>query len=312
MFSTPESLFAVLHGVPSFTSSARLLNLELVDGLDVALRRLSVCRFIIDVSLCLDDLLIDLDVLANSFPLLQNLFLFGLDDYTGSLNSLPSLRSLDMVFEFLTSEFNIFLVPVKSAATLSRLSITSIYSFRPIGSSFNPLDILYNVTDLSLEPLDITFGTFISTTRTQLTNLTMVLSEYIDLNIIQDAFSSRCLSQLGSFTFTVPEHLLDVRYESDVLEYGIPIIDPLTSNLSSLHTLTLAMGLYLGWSHYFSQLKNLKSLTWIVREGNFNSCKEADDDDLITEEDSIVMAQREFERVFADFQEMPVFRFRFI
>lgn len=309
-FSTLESVFAVLHGVPSFPRNAIRLYLELTEGFEIALKRLSVCRCIRNIDLFLDGEIIDLDTFAGFFPTLQNLTLSGLESHIGSLNGLSALRSFNVDIGVPINEFDFSLIPVDSAATLSQLSITSIYGFVSSDFDNNPFDILYSLNDLSLDPYDNIFGGIIVDTTTRLTSLAITLEENIpSLNII---FSSWCLSRLKSFTLSIPVYLLSVHVRDDVLTLGMPIIDAVTSNLSSLETLTLIMGLHLDWSHYFSRLKNLKSLSWTIRYGNHNICEERGGVDLTTEDkDLIIRTKKVFERVFAEFPEKPVFLIRF-
>ena len=136
-FSSLEGLFAVLRDVPSFQQNARAITLDdFKNGLFVALDRLRACDRVTKISASLPYEYGDLNLVTDSFPFLEELELFELDEFRGIMrhNASLSIGSLQansrlqtLVLGFANPDranpkfFQRLLLPLNSAKTLTKL-----------------------------------------------------------------------------------------------------------------------------------------------------------------------------------------------
>jgi hypothetical protein len=214
-------------------------------------------------------------MISNSCPFLRDLTILGLFDYTGTIVQLSHLESLDYQFEnpedydMPTSyvQLTTALLPLNSAQTLKTLCVQELH-FAPLTAfNGNPLDVFPKLNTLKIQYNASGINDIILNAK----NVTLSTLE-MDMGNVPDytqkfyrIVTSPILASLVTFSLSL--HVLYGQLENEnAIEIPRSYIDALTANLKSVHTLDLYMGLDLSWRHYLSKMRQLRNLSWCVRE----------------------------------------------
>src|SRR5204863_323894 len=134
VFSSIENLLSVVTAVPLFRSSIRRLTLKPLEPKDVwpAIRVLALVNRITELSLQvgplenpLEDVSFDLSCLVASFPLVQSLTIYGIEQHEGVIHN-RELRRLVVHACYTGGDFFSSLLPLNSAHSLTSFCIVNV------------------------------------------------------------------------------------------------------------------------------------------------------------------------------------------
>jgi hypothetical protein len=282
----------------SFLSNTRRLQVKVGYGLPLMMTKFGVFKSLTSITITIpvsEEVAIDLDPIAHLCPLLEDIALYDLCRYRGSLEGLQHVKSLSVE---LTDDWGDWfemlgfadLLPVDSASCLTRLSFR-IQEDSPLYFKLqdNPFDSFVALTDLTIHEFHPGLFQQITTTKISLLNLT------VDLNIDNglSAHSEAALLRLLSATSVKSLRTLTVTGDT-VYRFDFSAV-PAATHFQYLETLTLDFPIPDVSRCGFAEMKNLKFLSlW----SHFEYWE--DEEDPIIVEKKILELQKSFASVFGN------------
>jgi hypothetical protein len=247
-----------------------------------------------------EEVAIDLDWFAQLCPLLEDVALYNLCRYRGSLERLQHVTSLSVELtdgwdpDWFENWFEMlgftYLLPVDSASRLTRLSFR-IQEDSPLYFNFkdNPFDSFVALTDLTIHEFHPGLFAQISTTKISLLNLTVdlqysddELSDYSDADLLRQ-LSATSVKSLRTLTIT----------GETVYHFDFSAV-PAATHFQYLENLTLDFPIPVVSRCGFAEMRNLKFLSlW-----NYIGEWEDKEDPRIAEK--ILELQKSFASVFGN------------
>ena len=255
--------------------------------------RLTCLNISIDWEVSIAERSVDLGLISDSCPLLEELRLHGLTDFCGDINRLSRLRDLSILYVGEDGEgLGVFisqLVPLESYKTLSSFAVDTI-SFQRIDFDTAIFERFVNLTSFRVTRYltshfceILTYGKFV------LTILNIDIDLWVDILSI-----SSILNMLNASSLQQLRHLdIGIRSEPERV-YGDPqplVLHPQTieqglddhdqiiaaiTTLPKLETLQLTAGLRLSSCHKFAQLTALKYLNYTLFRPYFDGNQRSD------------------------------------
>jgi hypothetical protein len=290
----------LVAALPLFRENARRIALILDEDKDrsAAIQVLAQCHHITELSLQVEpedypsSSRFNLSSVERAFPFLETLTLTGLCKYEGSLNY-ANLKCLVISMQE-DCLFKSSLIPFQSARTLVTLILVETWYFDFRGN--NPFDSLPNLTHLELVPFEETLQKHLITTKIKLLQFTTTI--WLDdpsTENLTATFSSPCFQRLQSLTLN-NENLLS--HAAEYWKHSEEILTIITRHLRSLQTLEIYMALDMSWFSSLVHLTYLKTLRWGIAYKS---------ELLLSPVKSSAKAVEEFQKIFADFKQMPRF-----
>jgi hypothetical protein len=267
-FSNLESFYEIVARIPDLPRNTSTVILEwFPEGLGFVIYRLATFTAITELQIYFGSLEgesrpvieIDLDAIAESFPVLRTLELNRLQKYSGTLAQLENLHTLDVLLLGRESISPVSLLPINSGQSLKRLDLCmSIWSEHYLKhQDFAPFVNLAHLCVYSLSSLDcdiIIHGKF------ALASLRLLYD-----NTHNEAPVATVLSMFYAPSLEFLQRLDFVsRLDDPTLALDSEVADQLTSalaNLRSLEVLTWKMHCRTSWFKRWAPLRNLKSVT---------------------------------------------------
>lgn len=274
-FSTYNIVCAVLDNIPLSVGKMRTVKLyDIRDQVDIAIDRLRICKFITKLSIIGGPLLgvfgIDLNLIGDSCPFLQELCLNGLTSYKGSMANSENLQKMYVSIAWLSTTSVIAdLIPERSAETLTTVTILNARAFPNINWDLGLLGSFINLNYLRFEPVTRPLTQFLVQAKFRLKTFWTYFTLDVDFDIedLLAIFSAKCLENLDQFTLNVyiprsfcaspPYKELSLHEVSDICER---IIQGMTKNFQSVRILTSYVPLKISWCHLFARMTNLEIL----------------------------------------------------
>lgn len=293
-FSFLSLLIAASQHVPSFRQSLVSLYYEPCDpdyvstgppqlSINIGLELLAFCPNMTTLNISSEKGDIFLDHIVSCCPSLKKLEFYCNDDYTGTLRGLCNLQELIIwniaLDDDISSRQN--LLPVDSAATLTRLELTYIHGPPDNVYHSEQMRAFTNLSAYSILPLcDKICDTLMNTQFAHLR--TFVASAGVQSNIsvhkILEILASRSLSSLQTL------HLMIEPFCMEFNASYLDIIRTIATRLSStLEELQLTMGINTAWCRHFSSLRKLKKFIWVTADLEY--CESDDSSALPCETD---------------------------
>lgn len=312
-FHNLNSLFAIIIYIPSFTQHARNIALDIADNEDylysdgpsavtTAIKKLAVCQHVTSLSIRWT-IYVDLDAVAQSFPLVENIKLGDIIDCHGSLRRLTKVKELTIDNGSVSespSKFLSLVIPAESAKSLTSLNVVA-YAGEESGTiPAVLLNQFVNLTHLCIRPLGNEMCDSITHAKFQLQELeTVLVDRFISESKYLNIFPSQShLKKLSLKTYGLSK------------EQCRQIVLAVTSNLHSLQHLEVEMALDCSLCRLFTRMVHLRYLQWSCSYTLFD----ADDEPLPDGEhfqkltNCTVKAKKSFELAFADFTQKPRLR----
>jgi hypothetical protein len=276
-FKNLQTLRVVIDCVPSFSLGAtfvgfyygeyaQAMHAQAIDwqssSINDSVRQLTVCQSLTSLIIhFLQDVTLDLTLIAASCPSLKWLHLLYIENCEGTLAGLHSLEYL-YVSDCVPFPRVGYLVPVDSSMSLTHLALTFAYDEFWLDDTFRngALDGFANLKSLYAHPLSDGMCDFLLRTTIELNELrTTVVKQHGIANLLKiiSMLSKPSLCHLRSMCLAIEDHV-DWRasYQS--------IAESIVRSLTGIEEMVLGMGMDVSWWPMFTNLRNLKRLIWYV------------------------------------------------
>jgi hypothetical protein len=325
-FRTAPTLIHVAQSIPQFRVHITTLHYETywqTDPSTPALPQPSINECLTFMSLCLNMTRlgisnengdVSLDLISHNFPSLKRLDCHDNSGYSGSLRGLCNLERLliwDYKLDNASPPRNF--LPIDSTSSLTKLTLAYVHGPPQYLYDLDSFSAFTNLSYIIIHPLcDKVCKSLIHANlphlRTLYTTVKIESNISVDNSIALIESSSLRLLQTLSFHVEPFSWHFNERY--------LDIIKAISSALSELELLQLAVGINTAWSSQFSSLRKLKEFAWIAVDEEFCTDPDAvpiegDSEDMyedITPEKIKAMADiatKSMEEAFEDFQEKP-------
>jgi hypothetical protein len=332
---SPEVFFTMFMEIPQMRHNTRKLSFIYYTGLNFAFSQLSeftrlTCLNIsIDWEVSIAERAVDLGLISDSCPFLEELRLHGLTEFCGDINQLSRLRELSILYVGEDGEglgvFNSQLVPLDSYKTLSSFALDTVSS-EMIDIDPRLFEPFVNLTKFRVTRyLTSHFCKILTHGKFVLTILSIDIDLWVDkLSILSILGMLRAsgLQQLRHLDIGIrsePEHVhgepKPIRLRPQTIEQGLDhhdqIINAITT-LSKLEMLQLTAGLRLSSCHKFARLTALKYLNYTIFRPYIDGNQRSDIGSLIlgeivsmSREARVQEVQKRFQIVFERFPRKP-------
>ena len=298
-FTSHQAFLAVEERGSSFLCNTRRLRVKDVGYfLPLMMTKFGVFTNLTSISITIptsDEVAINLDPIAKLCPLLEDVALYDLCTYRGSLERLQHVTSLsvEMTNSWDDDWFEMLgftdLLPVDSASCLTRLSFR-IQEYSPLQFKLqdNPFDSFVALTDLTIHEFHPGLFQHITTTKISLLNLTIDLHYDDELS----DYSEAALLRLLSATSVKSLRALTITGET-VYYFDFSAVAAAT-HFQYLENLTLDFPILDVSRCGFAEMKNLKFLSL------WNYLGEWEDEEDPKMAEKILELRKSFESVFGN------------
>jgi len=264
-FQKIEILLAVVMSGHWFKQTAEAVRLDESIDVNTALKALSLCRQIKTLDLRCRWRKAHLTLIGRNFPNLEQLNLYGIDEYLGSLAELKTLRRL-AIKSYDPSEGKwAALTPLGSVSTLRSLNC------QETGSLPSSLDNFRNLAHLRCAQLTEKIVTQLrNLANIKLHSLAVDVYYREDIKYFRHLWDAGCLRDLKHLRLRIlcekEEESGEESQEEEVSGVSITelmsrfVINSELPNLTTLEHLSLEGGFDLAWGPRLAALKNLKRL----------------------------------------------------
>jgi len=203
---------------------------------------------------------INLDGLAEAFPILEVFTCSEANSYSGSLQGLDRLRKLYLSCWDDDISTALSFLPLSSAGTLTELTLDCKDVDDPVFNT-DPLDAFVNLKSLNIGPLCDSVCDFISRARIHLDVFeTCLIRQLAPIDKFSNMLRAESLRDLKEFGLSNRHDDNSDRRAAGL--YWSHVFDVFTSILFSVEEVQLDVPLHLQCCQYFARMVNLKLLNW--------------------------------------------------
>jgi F-box domain len=270
-FETAESMLLIIINIGLVYQNIQTIALDQLAEVDFALRKLQWLHHLTDLIIVCTSNPIDLDAIAKcrSLKRLGILEFQSVYECKGTLEH-TTLHRLSIAYlrdrHSLDNQFQIKLVAVDSASTITTLEVLNCSRISRRVQEFEPLKRFVNLTQIEMLPLCEDFCELITTASCRLTTFAVMFELYHGDHLLDkyvDMLAAPSLSQLETLYIYFVSRTPDVSFEKYIPLCTI-ILDAVVSHQQSLQYLELHSNIEISWCSHFLRLKNLESLEWII------------------------------------------------
>lgn len=278
--------------------------------------RLAHCRCLISLKLRWElwwrDVLLDLDLVVSTCPLLRVLHMRNVWEYSGTLRDLSKLEDLYVGGTQSRPPLEIIL-PRASGTSLTRLSLMDYYynSNWPI----DIFDVFSNITALRIAEIKVDFCGLVTHSNLRLVDLRIHFN-YEPLDQVLEMLSAPSLRDLKFLHLSFGE-FDEFPPPNGTLPFS-RVLQNITTYLQSLEDLRLGMPLDLEWCALLRRLENIKTIMWFCPDSD---CRDGQSVLFVKEEGwalakpthyerDMDIVERAFDRAFESAEEKPKIQFK--